>query len=277
MADWAQRLSVSQDRVQAAHLYAGRGFAEALRASAALGGEMLVISAGLGAVRSTTLVPPYSMSVVSGSVDEVLQKLSPPATAQTWWSELSTASPFDAGLPAVLASSSGCILVALSESYLRMVTPQLADLESDILARVRLLTRTPSHRIAPELQPHVMPYDDRLDGPDSSARGTRGDFATRAARDFAEEILPHIVPADLDSHRKAVVDRLSNWRHPPIFSRTRLTDDEVMAILHERWEEAGGQSSRLLRVLRDDLQVACEQGRFVGLMNRVRHERELAA
>ena len=38
--------------------------------------------------------------------------------------------------------------------------------------------------------------------------------------------------------------------------------------------DVGGQSSRMLRLLRDDLSVACEQGRFRALFQLVRRERE---
>ena len=44
-------------------------------------------------------------------------------------------------------------------------------------------------------------------------------------------------------------------------------------MLHKSWESHGGSSTRLLRYLRDEALVACEQGRFRSLWHQVRAER----
>lgn len=275
--EWATRLRSCGDRVEAARLYAGRGFAEAARASVAVGGNLLVISAGLGAVRAKSLVPPYALSVVSGSPDHVLAHLQPPGTAQQWWAQLCNHSPFHVELAREMKATSGAILVALSEAYLDMVARDLGTLNNSLLSRLRIFTRAPAERVLPELRRYIMPYDDRLDGPDSVVRGTRGDFAPRAARHFAEVLLKQAPAAAAETHYAMVADSLGEWRLPVPHARQRLSDPELLVLLRTHWAAAGGQSSRLLRVLRDDLGVACEQGRFVGLMNVLRAEQALAA
>ena len=56
--EWVGRLVEFPDRVEAVRLYAGRGFAEARRAALALGGEMLIISAGFGGCSFDLPYPP---------------------------------------------------------------------------------------------------------------------------------------------------------------------------------------------------------------------------
>ena len=43
--------------------------------------------------------------------------------------------------------------------------------------------------------------------------------------------------------------------------------------MREHWDAVGGSSSRLLRLFRDDLNIACEQGRFAALARVIRAER----
>ena len=50
-------------------------------------------------------------------------------------------------------------------------------------------------------------------------------------------------------------------------SRKRLSDDEILKVIDAHWDKAKGQSGLMLRVLRDDLNLACEQGRFKHLFH----------
>ncbi|EJY58328.1 hypothetical protein PACIG1_5859 [Pseudomonas aeruginosa CIG1] len=47
--------------------------------------------------------------------------------------------------------------------------------------------------------------------------------------------------------------------------RRRASDEEVKALLIAAWGTHNGSSTRLLRYLRDDALVACEQSRFRSL------------
>src|SRR5436190_130322 len=60
---------------------------------------------------------------------------------------------------------------------------------------------------------------------------------------------------------------------PARVARARHDDESLRALLHQHWEAAGGSSSRLLRLFRDQLHIACEQGRFATLAREVRTER----
>jgi hypothetical protein len=117
-----------------------------------------------------------------------------------------------------------------------------------------------------------MPYDDRLDGPASPIKGTRSDFAGRALRHFSDFILPGAEGGAPDHHSRAVRKAMEEWPFPSMVERRRLTDEEILSLLNEHWEAARGSTSALLRLFRDQLNVACEQGRFAALARQVRAE-----
>ena len=274
--DWVARLTDSTERVAARRLYAGRGFQEAVAAAAHLYADLAIVSAGLGVVQADKGVPPYALSVVEGSADNVLARATDAAEPRDWWAELAPRSPFGEPLSEKIAGTQGIVIAALSEAYLAMVADDLKALPICDAARLRIVTRAPLERVEPALRDRVMPYDDRLDGPDSTDRGTRGDFAARAGRHFARDVVAKDPSGDAEAHATAVSAILAGWREAPAFERARHDDDTLLEIIREHWEKAGGQSARLLRVLRDDLNIACEQGRFVGLKKRLRAERAAA-
>ena len=50
----------------------------------------------------------------------------------------------------------------------------------------------------------------------------------------------------------------------------QLDDDEMKIIIKKLWSRADGQVGRMLRVLRDEEKIACEQGRFATLFREVK-------
>jgi hypothetical protein len=154
-----------------------------------------------------------------------------------------------------------------------MLTPDILGLSEAELGRVRIVSGVAPGEVHPDLSPFLMPYDERLEDPGSQWRGTRSDFAARATRHFAEQIVPSLAAGDAQAHRAAVEASLAAWTRPAAPKRERRSDEEILALLRTHWEATGGRSGRLLRVMRDDLGIACEQGRMAGLVNRVRLER----
>ena len=186
-----------------------------------------------------------------------------------WWSALQTASPFALRLEALVPNQPEPILAALSDSYLEMLSAELIALPIEVLSRLRIFTRAPEHRVADQLRPYLMPYDDRLDGPDSPIRGTRSDFASRALHHFVSLRVSGSVRGD----QMAVAEAIGEWRMPTKFDRARHDDAGMLTLMRNHWDAAGGSATRLLRMLRDDLSVACEQSRFATLARQVRAER----
>ncbi len=272
-AEWVRRLAAANALSLVTDLYAGRGFHEAKLAARRLGAELLVASAGLGLVRESTSVPSYACTILANAPDSIADRVDGPFSAAAWWRRINQTSPFAVSLTASLASSSGLVCAALSESYIGMVEADLIGLDDKARGRLRLFTAAPLGRIAPQLRAYVMPYDDRLDGAGSTIRGTRSDFAGRALHHFAQAIVVQGDRRSAAEHADEVSRAIQDWTAPIRVARMRHDNESLRALLHQHWEAAGGSSSRLLRLFRDQLHIACEQGRFAALAREVRTER----
>lgn len=268
-ADWSMRLAAESQRFPAIDIYGGRGFAEAVAAAEILGARLFVVSAGLGLIDASTMVPPYACTVVANAADNVALKVTNRFTLGTWWATLRDASPFNVILANVVRERDGLILAALSDAYINLISTDLLSLPLDVLAKFRLFTRTPADRIAERLQPYLMPYDDRLNGPDSPTRGTLSDFASRALRHFAS-LLPEDDRSTAAEHASTVSSTLAGWRYPTKITRARYDDEALLKLIREHWNE---DSSRSLRRLRDEFNIACEHGRYSRLARIIRSER----
>ena len=268
--EWCARIRAADARYPAADLYGGRGFKEANTVAERLGVPLLIVSAGLGLVSSDTAVPSYACTVIAGAPDSVLSRLSDGSSASDWWRTISAALPTSSQVKAAFEASGGLVLAALSEAYINLIAAELEALPAAARRRLRIFTRAPLHRISDSLKPLVMPYDDRLNGPDSPVRGTQSDFAGRALRHFADHILAEADARDAAEHAAAVIAAIANWSLPERHDRVRHDDPTLRTLIAEHWEFMGGSSSKLLPFFRRELNIACEQGRFAALVREVR-------
>lgn len=268
--DWFERLA-PLPRKPAAELYCGRSVRDSERAARAVGADLLFASAGLGWVRSTEAVPSYGMTVVPGGGDNILARIDGDASAARWWQWLTANSPFSASLADMAKATDGLLLVALPQPYLVMVEADLLALPETVRPRLRIIQRRGS--VLETLAAWTLIYDDRLEGADDHA-GTRSDFAARATCHFVEQVLPGREQGDVAEHDAAVQAALSRWTARPVRIGQRRSDEELRQIVAQHWEAAGGRTTQLLRILRDDLGIACEQSRFARLVSAMRAERE---
>ncbi|MBF9235129.1 hypothetical protein [Microvirga alba] len=216
-----------------------------------------IISAGLGLVDSEAHVPAYEATVAPGSLDTISSHLN--VTSERWWAALKSCQQFKWPTGAQL------LLIAASGPYLKMIEQDLRGLSVD---RLRLFTRADIRALPASLRSAVMPYDDRLDASDGRP-GTIADFAQRAMAHFAEHVLPCAPAGDLKEHTGLVLSRLSPLTAPPKRIGRKATDEEIMAAIAAHFEAVGGQSSQMLRKLRNELGLACEQSRFRDLFKGV--------
>jgi hypothetical protein len=272
--EWGGRLRDPSQRFPVMEVYGGRSFQDAKAVAELVSAEVFVVSAGLGLVDASEDIPSYACTVLEGADDGIGSKVLGEFSSLDWWSQLKRVSPFNRHLGQIIKSGDDqLVLAALSDSYIQMLSDDLLALEDIQISKLRLFTRAPLERIPQRLWPFVMPYDDRLDGPASPIKGTRSDFAGRALRHFSETILPSAEDRAAEEHASAVRHAMEGWPFPSLFERRRLSDDEIRLLLHEHWEASRGGTSALLRVFRDDLNIACEQGRFAALARQVRMER----
>jgi hypothetical protein len=155
----------------------------------------------------------------------------------------------------------GLYVFALSSAYYRLIERDLLSIPKNSRAGIRLIGLGLEKTVDIELYPFILPYDHRFDGPDSPIRGTRSDFAQRAARHFVEELVANGIE-NLEEQKKQIKILMKIWRVPEIPKRESLNDEEVVAFIRKNSEEkTTGGSSRLLRALRDS-GYRCEQKRF---------------
>lgn len=270
---WCARVGAAEARYPAADLYGGRGFQEANVVAGKLDAPLLIVSAGLGLVRSETAIPSYACTVIAAADDSIAERLTDGSSLADWWRAISAVSPTSCRVETAFDASDGLVLAALSDAYVDLIAAEVEALPAAARQRLRLFTRAPLHRISDRLRPFVMPYDDRLDGPDSPVRGTRSDFAGRALRHFADHILTQLDDRDAAGHAAAVAAAIADWSLPERHERVRYDDPTLRTLIAEHWEALGGSTSKLLPFFRRELNIACEQGRFASLVREVRSAR----
>lgn len=236
-------------------MYQGRAISDSRVAVAHLGATWFFVSAGLGLVRSDQIVPAYDCTVAAGSELDHRLKLAR-ATPSDWWNAITYRQP----LPLSRLIAKSLTFLALPSSYLCMIQDDLAQVPQACAEQLRIFTSSAGLRYVPKhLSECVMPYDERLESIHNFA-GTRSDFAQRALRHFIEALeatkLSCKEAAAVVSTALAQVPRRTR---PP---GVRVTDDAIRKVLNEQWSLHAGSSTRLLRYLRDDARISCEQKRF---------------
>lgn len=264
---WRRELRAHLPKMRAQDMYVGRSIAEAKWVAEALQAPLFVVSAGLGLINSTDEVAPYDLTA-SGSQSALHGALRLfGATTPEWWELLCDGRGI---FELVLQHPSAIVLAALPANYVEMVSSDLQKCSQAQLSRIRLFTSQPGRRILPaSLAGIAMPYDVRLESTPNYA-GTQADFPQRAMRHFVECINAHSLPAT--GACIAVKGALARCKKPQVVDRVRADDAAIKTLLRSQWNATGGRSSILLRYLRDDARVACEQSRFAQLWREIRNE-----
>lgn len=264
---WRAALRSQSVVLPAKALYVGRSISEAKSVAEQLRAALFVVSAGLGLVDGDREVPGYDLTAAGARSDlaPVLARYS--ASISDWWSALTDGR----GLRWLLErASEAVVLLALPGDYVRLVRQELQQMSLDECSRLRVFTSEVGRRELATLPTiPVMPYDDRLESIPGYA-GTRSDFPQRALRHFTERIGAHSLPAELAI--REVLISLSSCERRTVPQRARMSDEQISELIRNGWATCEGNSARLLRYLRDDKLVACEQGRFAELRRRVCRE-----
>ncbi|WP_434730673.1 hypothetical protein [Rhizobium binae] len=268
--EWRSRVAGTIGVAEAINVYAGRGMIEAKKAASGVDADLFIASAGLGIVDAGEVIPCYDLTVVRSLPSSILSKLPAGTTEEQWWDEISTKDRISR-FEARLRKERALLLAALPATYLKMLSSFLKTLSAFSAGRLRIFTGSEQFEIDPQLKPYHMPYDRRLDG--GPTPGTRADFAQRALRHFVTDILPASPAGDARDHAGRVLSAQDRWDRPVEKVGVRLDDEELLRVIREHWDSVQGRSTRLLRKLRDDLGIACEQGRFARLAATVRAER----
>lgn len=265
-AAWRTLVASASPTLPARLLYQGRSIVDTSFVAEHLGSDWYIVSAGLGLIRSDQLVPSYNCTVAAGSELHSRLKTSG-GTAATWWNEITVGSPQPLSR---LISRSPCLL-ALPSTYLHMVHDDLAQVPNAKAEQLRIFTSPAGAALVPKhLVTCVLPYDDRLESVTRYA-GTQTDFAQRALRHFVEAL--EAVPLSLEAARAAVSAVLVPQPRRSKSVGRRMSDEEIRQVLNAQWERHGGRSTLLLRYLRDEARISCEQKRFSRIWQALAAER----
>lgn len=278
LTEWCDRLSANPPIDAASAIYCGRAFREASSASREVSGSLWIISAGLGLVSEESKIPSYSITIGGSGPDSILKKIKGEKFLPAkWWKGITAfkGSP-DPIHKFIIENPSKLFVIALSQAYAGLIQQDILLLSDDDLQRVRLIGLALHPVLDSRLQRIVMPYDERLDGPGGTNVGTRSDFAQRAMRHFVTEVLIASNSNNLQLHAHTVNKALLGHHCREIPRRRRLSDQEIMDVILGHWHSSTVSSSKMLRIIRDDEKIACEQGRFKGLFQLAKELKEKA-
>jgi hypothetical protein len=267
--NWQKAISERNNLYQATDLYAGRSINEARRTASLLGSPLFFVSAGMGVVSADDKIPAYNLTPVESGdgLSFALKKHS--ASAAQWWSKLSS----NALSQLIRNQKKHLFLMALPASYLRMLSEDLSGCSEDDANRLRIFTSSAGAEELPDLlRTSIIPYDERLETVIEFA-GTRSDFPQRAMHHYVEILQGHKL--ELGESQHLVNSFLKTCGKREIPTRRRLSDKQIRSLICARWSSCQGLSSRLLRALRDDELVACEQSRFSQLWREVKNEQNI--
>lgn len=262
-ATWIQQVKARTSTRPAESLYTGRSVQDAKWVAQKLDAKLMFASTGLGLIGGEHPCPPYNLTVAAEphSIRPWLARMG--LAPSDWWDAVNNhwqrPNPI-----ATLAKRTDIkrILIALSANYIDLVVNDLEQIAFDDRPKLRLFTSRPGiERLPKQFRSLAMPYDDRLES--SRFAGTRADFPQRAMRHFVE--LTNASTNSVSADYQAVSAAMSALPLVGTIKRRRASDEELKTLMIEAWDAQKGSSSRLLRYLRDDALVACEQSRFRGL------------
>ncbi|WP_152551653.1 hypothetical protein [Polycyclovorans algicola] len=253
--DWRRAVGEASANSAARNLYQGRSIADSAAVAATLGASLYVVSAGLGLIQASQLVPAYDCTVAAGTnLDRRLRALG--SNPAQWWSALTGVS----SNPLSRLIGKGPTLLALPGSYLQLVHDDLALVTAAQATSLRIFTSTAGAKYLPNhLLNYVMPYDGRLESVPGHA-GTQADFAQRALRHFVEVL--EATDRSAKEAQAAVAESLADHHGRQRSLGRRMTDDEILQVLSAQWTRHSGSSTKLLRYLRQEAGISCEQRRF---------------
>ena len=166
---WSNLLDMADSDLEAVRRYSGRSVSEAITVAKSLKAEIYFVSAGLGLVHATDQIPDYDLTTaVNGTLRSLVEDVWDP---NRWWDLISKQNTRHS-LAKVLGQGGGICLISLPSAYLELISGDLQRIPSNQAAQVRIFTSRPGVQYVPDaLLQCVMPYDSRLDGPDTRHPG----------------------------------------------------------------------------------------------------------
>jgi hypothetical protein len=266
---WAKSVETAPMKFAPLDLYQGRSISECRLVSRCLSAELFIVSAGLGLVSSVDLIPNYSLTISEGNGSIQNWLTTQNSNSSDWWTELCLCLGTPEPISSLISNSSSQhrVMIAIPKSYMEMIASDLEKIGSNHHQNLRIFTSIAGYKVVPNsLKSLVMPYDERLEGI-AQHNGTRSDFPQRALKHFVTHL--HAQDLPLEEAKCLVRSSMesSHLRLTP--TRLKVTDARIAELISENWQNHDGNGTKLLRFLRDDANVACEQSRFRGIWRKV--------
>lgn len=261
--EWVSRVDAAEHRYSAAEVYGGVGVAAAQEASACLSAPLYFVSAGLSLVGPRDRIPGYDLTISSGgAVPPPLASSASPSSA--WWMALNDAFDRSNPLATAVRRCDDLVLIALPESYLQMIQPELLGLTERQRRKLRLITASRS-TLSPELETQAIRYDQRFQSNPRAPRGALASFTQRALWHFAGLLCENPRARAVAAQRQLVEAALCNTQLKTPQKRSSRSDLEITAWVQRTDPHHKRSRSALLTIYRGK-GYACEQKRFFGLV-----------
>ncbi len=256
---WCSKSSKVSETVTAANLYTGRGYRK-LVSRIPETQRLLIVSAGLGLVDSSTMIPSYDCTIANGSKTSLNKYVNGKVNLNDWWNSIST-SKFSEGKIANLLPKADFILISLTSNYLSLVAEDLFKTNTKKVIFIGPKTKLP------DLGVDVIkaPYIDAFDGPDSPMPGIKADFAQRCHTDFIGRLEKY---GDLTFALQSVVQDMKIWRKPQSIKNKSSDDVKILTLIQE-YKDKFTAIGKMHKFFRHELNIACEQKRFTKLYRQV--------
>jgi hypothetical protein len=271
---WANSIRDAKQLIRAGDLYQGRTIVDSKFVGDSLNADTYVISAGLGLVSTQDLIPSYELTVIESSpFGQQLKKSG--YSNQDWWKKIN-GSLKKTNRPLSKLITNGRykqIFIALPSTYLEMIQNDLWSANPKILNKVFIFTSSYGVKFIPDEWKHqALPYDERLEDVKSGYAGIRSDFPQRAMRHFVATIWSK--SNSLETNIKKTNRSLRKLKKPVLPERIKVDDAAIIRIIKKNWKSKLGNSQDLLRLIRDEALVSCEESRFRRLCAEVRNSKK---
>ena len=259
---WKKLIGSSTHQKPIWDIYAGRAILEMKKLSQNHNASLSIISAGLGLVDSAERKPLYDLTVSNESSSSVVPKISVGKfSLKNWWIGINgnTPSPIANNIQ---NAENTLFVIVLSARYFDLVRHDLEMISPEALKRIRIVGIKPQSNSP--LKSTILPYDDRLNGPDSPIPGTLSDFPQRCAMHYMQNIY---TGGTLREDNERVAHCMKSLAWPVRTTGKKMEDEQLISIIADAIKETSLPKTKLLKHFRHTLKIACEQKRFADLFD----------
>ncbi|WP_167541907.1 hypothetical protein [Herbaspirillum rhizosphaerae] len=264
---WVARVRAEKSTFLASQMYAGQGIKAAQEAAMVHEADLFIVSAGLSVVSPTKKIPSYNLTVGSEGPNPLGQTIED-ATPVDWWQALNRAFNHPSPLARLIRKYDSRVLIALPDTYLKMVGKELSGVSAVDRKKVRIITSSKTVLDA-NLADIAIRYDQRFNRVLDAPHGANASFVQRALLHFSILLAENPRISALASQQSLVDQVLERSTATKSTIRKKITDDALRVVMNSLMKEKIISKTRLLEKIRHSKNLACEQNRFNRLYDEI--------